>query len=758
MNDLSWQRTPSLRRLTVCLPFGLVALLGLVPAAHAAAADRQGAAGDEAPRFEGETTVTAVEVPVRVTLHGRPVRGLTAESIRVVDGDVERPVLGFEELDWSAVDGSRPGAPGEASPRRAASGGGGSAEAPRAEAPPSAAERRHFLFLFDLGFTSPADLARAEKAARKVLHDELHPDDRVGVAFYSPGRGAGLVLQFTSDRAAVEAALGRLASYLQGGSLEAAASGGAGSDPLGITVEGWDGALGKVGREEEFGRNDFSHPFGDQPMPGPGRVDESLAENGAAFEQVYREREATRIAWMTDELGALVRRLAEVDGPRYLVFLSGGNDVGLADPMTNWSGSTDPGAGFWLLEQLEDLVDQVWRSGWVIYSVQLGGTSADARHRGSLFHLARETGGELLENFNDPADALGAVLERTSSTYLLTFQVPDLPSDGSYHPIRVELVGAPTGARVSYRPGYRAPRPWSELDPSERRLGAGAALVAGRELDDLAIAVVASTPETDGARRKVPVAIEVGGPSLMGEEADQELALEIYGYAFNPSGEVGGSFARAVVFDLSKVATPVETGGLRWIDELELEPGTWELRVLVRSAASGHRGLRTLRLEVPPPGTELRLLAPFFLAKPADGWLLASGIGGSPGKGAYPFTVGGRRLVPAADPTVAPGSPLRLVLPGVGLDPEHTVLAVRIVDAAGEPVAGARLDWLGREPGSGGQPDVLIGALGIGELGIGEAAADDLPAGEYRLEIALGGEAARRVEARFRVAWPSDEG
>ncbi len=758
MDDTIRYRLPFRSFPTLCLAAGLfVALLLPARAPAATATTGEGGAGDEPPRFGGETTVTAVEVPVRVTLHGQPVRGLTAESFRLIDGGVERPLVGFEELDWAA---GSPDAAGSAPGAR------------RAEAPPAAgapttpptpeAERRHFLFLFDLGFTAPAYLAQAERAARKLLEGELHPDDRVGVAFYSPGRGAGLVLQFTSDRAAVEAVLDRLASYLRGGRLDGAEPGGSVTDPLGITAKDWQAALGTVGREEEFGTNDFAQPFGTQAVPGPGPgpvgLDESLAESAGAFEEVYREREATRIAWMTDELSSLVRRLAGVEGPRYLVFLSGGYDVGLADPMTNWSGATDPGAGFWLLEQLEDLVDQVRRSGWVIYGVQLGAASADERHRGSLFHLAHETGGELLERFNDPADAFDVLLERTSSTYLLTFQAPDLPADGSYHPIRVELVGAPSGARIRYREGYQAPRPWSALDAAEKRLGAGAALLADRRLDDLRVSVGASVGGTltgsgtgsgsgsgtgsGGVRRKVPVVVEVGGPSLLGETLDGELALEIYGYAFGPSGEIGDYFTRSVAFDVGKVATPLQQGGLRWIDELDLAPGPWEIRVLVQGSPSGHRGLRSVRLDVPATGGGPRLLAPFFLAESATGWLLASG---SSGDDAYPFTVGGRKLVPAVDPTARAGHPMRLVVPGLDLDPASPAprsLSARVVDAAGEPVAGGRLEWLVREPASPGWPDVLIGQL----------TTDDLPPGEYRLEIALAGEGGAPVSARFRVA------
>ena len=99
------------------------------------------------------------------------------------------------------------------------------------------------------------------------------------------------------------------------------------------------------------------------------------------------------------------------------------------------------------------------------------GRPARPSGRETLFNMAKSTGGELFENYNDLSAAMGQMLRRTGVTYVLSFQPDDLKQDGTFHKLRVELKNAPRGARVVYRPGYYAPRPYQRA--------AGAAEAAG---------------------------------------------------------------------------------------------------------------------------------------------------------------------------------------------------------------------------------------------------------------------------------------
>ena len=108
------------------------------------------------------------------------------------------------------------------------------------------------------------------------------------------------------------------------------------------------------------------------------------------------------------------------------------------------------------LHHVEGLFRSFRQEGWAIQAINVGGTRA----RGgvdTLFLLAHETGGESYENFNDPAVALTRLLERTSVTYLLSFQVDDPQPDGHFRRLKVRLRNPLPGARVIHRPGYYGP-------------------------------------------------------------------------------------------------------------------------------------------------------------------------------------------------------------------------------------------------------------------------------------------------------------
>src|SRR3954452_284413 len=102
-------------------------------------------------------TIDYIEVPVTVVDRtGNPVRNLTKANFEVYDNKARVNVTSFETVDFSSKEGIK-----------------------LAAATPAA--KRSFLLLFDLGYSSPASLGRAQNAARAFVGNTVKAGDLVAV-------------------------------------------------------------------------------------------------------------------------------------------------------------------------------------------------------------------------------------------------------------------------------------------------------------------------------------------------------------------------------------------------------------------------------------------------------------------------------------------------------------------------------------------------------------------------------------------------
>lgn len=708
------RRPHSLVPLIPVLPLLTVFCLLLSAPARSQGADRT------AEAFTGETTVLAVEVPVRVLRGGEPVRGLTAESFVVYDEGERRELVGFEVVDLEELTAA-------------------AAEGRPAEVP--AAARRRFLLLFDLDFTGPRYLARAHQAARELVEGGLEPSDLVAVAFFSNRAGASSVLGFTADRSQVLAALDGLGRFLgedePGGT--SARDERVQADPLGLTVGGWEAAAAELGMAAERERSLADQtldwmPRGSGGGMAPDGVAETLAEMSAYSMEDMRQKRAARASAMLSSLGELAERYRWIEGDKHLVLFTRGfeSDLYLSD------------GGSWLLREVRAMTDRFRKAGWSIYSIEgLESNTADARaRRESLSFISRQTGGSLIGARGDLSVSMARVMMQTSVTYLLTFQSPELPTDGSFRRLSVELAGVPRGARLFYRAGYFVPRPYAELTEAERRTSSAELVLSGRELDELGAGVFAGPTELASGR--VPVLVQVDRAALLAGAAERPAGAEIHAYALDGAGRVVDFVSQRVMVAPERL----EPNGLKFLGELELPPGSYDLRVLARSLRSGLASLHRVPVEVPAPGRGPALVPPLFIQGSSERWLLVRQAGGTEevagGGDAYPFLLKGQRFLPAVRGDVAAGEEAQLLLMGFGLTEDHMVLESRVLDRSGEALEGGSLSFLARMSGDGERPDQLVLAF----------SPEGLAPGDYTLELTLGDPAAGHIgtlEAPVRV-------
>jgi VWFA-related protein len=667
-------------------------------------------------RLTEATEVLVVEVPVQVLRDGEPVRGLTVADFELWEGREKQTITGFEVLDLSAA------------------GPAASQAARKTAVPPSA--RRRFLLLFDVSFSEPKSIEKARQAARSLVAD-LHPTDLVGVATFQVSRGADLVLGFTSDRQQLETALESL-----GKTVKAA-------DPLRLVMSlGESAFLGSA-----FGGGDAGggggraaggrHRQGDDGSQATTEISfvDNLIKESERIEQAGQKNNITRFS---ESVSELARMLAGIQGRKQVILLSEGfdsdslygtqdfEDIQRMDSASQngeiWRVDSNSRYGSTKLVKAVDLMlDELRRADCAIQAVDIAGlrapgeegTRAPASSRqDGLFVLADSTGGELYSNFNDLSEAMETLLERNSVTYVLSYQPEQVRRDGGFRKLRVELKNA-RGAQLVHRPGYYAPKPFAEQAALEKTMDTASRLVAGREAGTIPVAVLAAPFARNEGKAYVPVLIEADGEGLVGNQKDGVLPAEIYVYAFDQEGQVRDFFARSLGLDLGKVGPALRQSGLKMFGDLDLETGSYSLRVLVRNGATGDTSLRVVPLEVPAFSTAPVLLPPFF-PEPPDRWLLVRENATPPAGVSYPFMDRQSPFIPAAQPDLHPGEEARLSLVGWHLQPGDLRADALILTADGNAAGSGEIRVLERQIGQAGEPDRIAAGFRLPALAPGD--------------------------------------
>lgn len=678
--------------------------------------------------FEGASHVVAVEVPVNVVSRdGAPVQGLKAEDFEVYDGSDRQKITSFEVVDLQKQAPPVAGATGvPAAPERSP------------DDMPSGVRRR-FLFLFDLSFSSPTSVLKARMAARDFALNSLHPSDLAAVATYSMEAGPKLVITFTPDRAQLARAIDTL-GFRQ--SLDARIS-----DPLRFMVDSPASAASEVSQNLT------------DSLDLKGQKDQALLDYLKTItfvtERSERSFEVSKIGGYSRSLGEMARALNSVKGRKHVLYFSEGFDSRLLlgrsttdqeaeDDNLNimfgqtWMVDNDARYGSTGLQRnVQRMLEEFRRADCVIEAVDIGGLRAGAdqnsRPNGQegLFYLANETGGELFKDANNLREPLEKVLERTSFTYLLTFERSDIKLDGAYHRLRVKVANLPAGARLAHRTGYYAPRPFKDLDPLEKNLLASDGIASATPKRDIELNVLAAPFRATAALSYVPVIVEVGGRSLLEGQSGSKLNLEIYSYVSNAEGQMKDFFNQRVDLDLGKEhgRQSMLDGGVKYYGHFDLPPGEYHVRVLVRNADTGRTGVQTARVEVPAYGqTQAVLLPPFFM-EDRQKWLLVreNSHEGQQASVVYPFTVEGQPYVPSARPTLRGEATAKLCLVAYNLGKGDVSVQGQVMAADGTASTSGRLSKVQR---------TATGIQGLDKL-VATFDPAGLNAGSYVLQVAV---------------------
>ena len=106
-------------------------------------------------------------------------------------------------------------------------------------------------------------------------------------------------------------------------------------------------------------------------------------------------------------------------------------------------------------------------------------------------------------------------------------------------------------------------------------------------------------PSADDATVRVLLVVEVDGTSLLEGTAVHTVPIELYGYLLDDAGAVVELLSQGLQLDQDLQVAAVNEAGCKFVGALEVEPGRYSMRVMVRNRLSGRFFLARQDIEVP---------------------------------------------------------------------------------------------------------------------------------------------------------------
>lgn len=543
-------------------------------------------------------TVTAVEVPVTVVdRSGQAVRGLTQRDFELVIDGKKTPITGFETIDLSVIE----------------------EQTPLATPLPKAAYR-NFLLVFDFSGSAPGAIARAQKAASEFVSKQMKRRDLCAIATFDVEKGTQVLTSFTSDREFLQHVI---EDIVKPEPVRVA-------DPLRLGMSPRTGPVPQTGR----GRNsELAREKAEFKRESEREIAQSFNQRA---EQAHNEHLRGRIATELRDLGKLARLLDRVPGQKQVILLSEGFDDSLVQGKELAEGSKTISARD--TDDTQQNIDrgEIWkvtseerfgssqasfeiremallfrRSDVLLHAIDIRGLRTDVDIAEGLrkvsnegLHLiTRPTGGSVFENATDLRRSFDELLRQQDYVYILVFEAKPGLSPGAFHEIKVKVPAA-RGGRVTHRAGFyeSSPVPESQF---EQTLSLAGMLLTEPDRNDVPLTITAFPLP---AQRSVPLVIEIDGDALVRHGADEVVTADLYVYAFDAQNRVGDYVQQRLAVDLVRNADRLRAGGLRYVSSLELAPGAWVVKALVRVDESGQIGLTRRVVEVSDAPTSATFL------------------------------------------------------------------------------------------------------------------------------------------------------
>ncbi|MGD0048066.1 MAG: VWA domain-containing protein [Bryobacteraceae bacterium] len=565
------------------------------------------------------TQLVQVSVVVKDS-HGNPVTDLKAGDFELYDGGKKQEIRVFNLEDYRpAAAGQPPAAPiAPAAPAVSAlEAGMFSNRTPVEPGAPNAPT----IVVIDAGNTwdplrmTWADLVYARDELIKFLR-QIHPEDRLGIYLMGSDR-FWILHEYTQPCTDI---VKRLAAWTPKAAPEAGSPKALDvwSD-FAMRITGVDAETAKAIHRGEF---NTANPMMVSALPADSSAGAPSAQGQVGTPAAGRAANLSEYNAPLAILGDVADHLAAVPGRKNVVFVSGKTFL----PTQYYAD---------LLQVLRPII----QDGVAVYTIDPGGLAPYAvdasyelsgpakiaamsdprgamkdvqlhfdqkrllslRLQDSLTRLAETTGGRVFFATNDISGAIRSAFDDSRVTYTLGFYPKNSSNDGSFHSIKVKVLGR-DHLSLRYRDGYFEPDP-PQQDPQLRQAQVLHAVFS--PVDATAIELTGSVSSVAGHDFELKLKIGLASVSMSPDGGQWNGHLDVAVYGRDDAGKAYESASKTVDLKLPQDSyDKALKDGLPYDHSFRLDPKASSLRVIVRDLSSGNLGSLTMPA---PAGAPLNL-------------------------------------------------------------------------------------------------------------------------------------------------------
>ena len=544
-----------------CVSFRSAILSALLMFAAPAFPQNAAPAQDQTPQnstaitFKVNSELVLTNIVVRDKKTGELVKGLTEKDFSITESGKPQRIVSF---DFENVDQAAP-----LSEQTINAGAPNGVFGAKTGTATQQELRNHRLIVmfFDLNSMQPADLERAQQAARDYINKQMHTADLVSVV--SLDATLSLDQDFTASKPLLLAAVNRY-SGTQGSGFQPGAT---------STTNQVENASSFTPDESEY--NDLNT---DRELFAIEDIAKSLAYLNEKKSLLYFSGGIQRDGIENQaSLHAAVNAAVRANLAIYSVDARGLEAI---SPLGDASTGSLRGVSAYNGAALQNNLDANFNTQEVMAS------------------LSHDTGGKAFFDSNDFSPAFARIQHDTSAYYVLGYHSTDLRRDGRWRRISIKVDRR--DVKLEYRPGYYAPADYKHATKDEREQQLQDELASELPATDMAVYLEALYFRTTAGRFYIPVSLVVPGsqiPFVKGGDRDK-ATLDIIGQVRDPAGHDIGDVRDTVKLAIDE-AQQVRQKNVQYTTGFSLPPGKYHVKFVVRENLTGRMGSFETDLNVP---------------------------------------------------------------------------------------------------------------------------------------------------------------